>query len=157
MASYIGKPLFLDNAVVLGERLAFARCFVEISASEPLLEVVVLEMQDKTMVKFPVEYDWTQSRFWNCCFFGHLNSQYHATPKWGPKKKVSGDSHEEETRNLHGNVEEIPAANKGKKVMAVKKTTQNSNMEKIHVEEVVPRIRRAQLSSWKECPKLQSY
>lgn len=47
MASYIGKPLF-DSATAMGEKLAFTRCFVEVSASEHLPEEVTLEIQDNT-------------------------------------------------------------------------------------------------------------
>lgn len=37
MESYNGTILLLDDSIALGERLSFARCFVEISAAEPLL------------------------------------------------------------------------------------------------------------------------
>jgi len=33
VASLIGKPLYMDNATAMGEKLTYARCFMEISAS----------------------------------------------------------------------------------------------------------------------------
>ena len=57
-ASLIGKPLYMDNATATGERLAYARCFVEISASKQLPSQKTLEVEEGERVTVPVSYEW---------------------------------------------------------------------------------------------------
>ena len=45
IARLIGEPLFRDKATTQFERFAYARCFVEISAKQPLQKHVYLEIE----------------------------------------------------------------------------------------------------------------
>lgn len=68
------------------KRLAFAKCFIDVSAAEPLTDKVALEMQDSTQVKLPAEYEWEPPRCENRSSFGHFDSRC-PVPKWVPEKK----------------------------------------------------------------------
>ena len=43
VANLVGKPLYMDKATTSGERLTFARCFVEVAAAETLPCKIMLE------------------------------------------------------------------------------------------------------------------
>jgi len=56
-ASLIGKPLYMDNATTTGERQAYARCFVELSAANSLPERIFLEIEGGERTPLKVEYE----------------------------------------------------------------------------------------------------
>lgn len=74
-SSLIGKPLYMDKATTSGEILAYARCFVEISASKKLPNHVVLDLEDGERVSLPVIYEWVPPLCQKCVSFGHVDTQ----------------------------------------------------------------------------------
>lgn len=71
MASIIGKPLYMDNATATGERLEFARCFIEIEASAKLPKSVRLDLGNGDWYESPVQFEWVPPRCSKCKTFGH--------------------------------------------------------------------------------------
>jgi hypothetical protein len=75
MASLIGKPLYMDNATATGERLEFARCFVEISACSKLPKSVRLDLGNGEWLETPVHFEWVPPKCSKCQTFGHIDVQ----------------------------------------------------------------------------------
>lgn len=92
IASLIGIPLYMDSATASGERLAYARCFVEISSNSKLPTSVKMEIGNGEWLETPVQYEWLPPNCVKCCNFGHLESQCPiiTVEKWVPKQ-VSND------------------------------------------------------------------
>lgn len=67
--SLIGKPLYIDIATARKERIEYARCFVEIDASDPLPKEVSLAILNGGEINIPVEYKWVPPKFPNCACF----------------------------------------------------------------------------------------
>ena len=49
--SLIGKPLYMDNATATWEKIAYARCFIEMSASSIFLGKVSIELEGEEKLK----------------------------------------------------------------------------------------------------------
>ena len=71
------------------ERIAYARCFVEISAHAPFKKYVWLEMKGEEKSKIDVEYEWVPPTCSKCKCFGHLNYQCPTKEMWRPKEPLN--------------------------------------------------------------------
>ena len=84
LADLIGVPLYMDKATTSMERVAFARCFVEISANAPLKIFVWLEVEEEEKVNIDVEYEWIPHTCTKCKSFGHIAAQCPTKEVWRP-------------------------------------------------------------------------
>jgi len=75
IASLVGTPLFMDKATSSFEKLAFARCFIEINVAKPLAKTVALEVEGREKVIIEVEYEWIPPTCTKCKCFGHEDLQ----------------------------------------------------------------------------------
>jgi len=77
----------LDSATTSGERLSFARCFIEISAKSTLPGTIKLNLGPDEWVDVQVQYEWVPPTCSKCCNFGHVQSQCPTVfvEKWVPK------------------------------------------------------------------------
>ena len=80
-------PLFMDKATTSLEKLAFARCFVEISANKPLQQSVKLEVDGEDTVQIVVEYEWLPPKCDKCNTFGHIVTHCPTKETWLPKER----------------------------------------------------------------------
>lgn len=48
-ASLVGRPLYMDRATTRGERLAYARCFVEVAATQAMPCKIILENAERDL------------------------------------------------------------------------------------------------------------
>jgi len=48
----------MDKATTNGERISYARCFVEVKESGPFLEQVSLVAEDGENLSVEIEYEW---------------------------------------------------------------------------------------------------
>lgn len=86
----LGNPYFWLMQLHLESDWVLLGILQGVSASAPLPNEVVLEMQDEALI--PVECDWQPPRCQGCFSFGHLDNQCPATSKWVPKNKASEDA-----------------------------------------------------------------
>ncbi|XP_020272316.1 uncharacterized protein LOC109847499 [Asparagus officinalis] len=88
IASLVGIPLYIDQATASGERLAYARCFVEISSKSKLPNSVRLDLGNGEWLETNVEYEWIPPKCNKCLIFGHVNYQCLVVlvEKWIPKE-----------------------------------------------------------------------
>lgn len=93
-ASVIGNPLYMDEATAKGERLSYARCFIEIKASDKLPKTVKLALSKEEFLEIPVDFEWVSPICSKCNSFGHIDSQCPIViiEKWIPKHS-SNSSH----------------------------------------------------------------
>lgn len=89
VASLVGYPIYMDEATTKGERLAYARCFVEISASAKLPRKVLLEIKNGEIMEIPIEFEWVPPICVKCKSFGHSENQCSSIEVWVPKKVAS--------------------------------------------------------------------
>jgi len=85
IASVIGFPLFMHKATSSFENLAFARCFVEISARQAIVNTWILEVEGGEKVTIAVEYEWVRPTCTRCKCFGHVDTQCPTKVEWRPK------------------------------------------------------------------------
>jgi len=71
----------MDKATSPFEKLAFARCFVDITAKKPLAKSLTLEIEGGENVNIEVEHEWVPSTCSKCQCFGHVDV---------PKKNLGG-------------------------------------------------------------------
>jgi len=45
----VGRPLYMDRATTRGERLAYARCFVEVAATQAMPCKIILENAERDL------------------------------------------------------------------------------------------------------------
>jgi len=95
----------MGNATGTGERLAYARCFVEIAAARSLPSQVTLEMEGES-IDIPVEYEWTPPLCKKCVNFGHSETQCPIVPVWTAKEKVTQREAENEAGTAKENFKE---------------------------------------------------
>ena len=65
----------MDKATSPFEKLAFARCFVDITAKKPLAKSLTLEIEGGENVNIEVEHEWVPSTCSKCSVLGMLMSQ----------------------------------------------------------------------------------
>ena len=87
LTSLIGTPMFMDKATAIGERLSYARCFIEIDALKKLPKTVTLEIEEGETIDVPVEFEWIPPICRKCCSFGHQENQCRAIQTWLPKDR----------------------------------------------------------------------
>ena len=58
IASLVEIPLFMDKATITFEKLAYARCFIEIFVTKTLPKTVLLEMDGGEKVSIEVVFEW---------------------------------------------------------------------------------------------------
>jgi len=87
IASLVGLPLFMDKATTSVEKLAYAICFIEISANKPLQSSVVLGIEGGEKAVIVVEYEWLPPRCSKCNSFGYNDFQCPTKESWIPKDK----------------------------------------------------------------------
>ncbi|XP_020258784.1 uncharacterized protein LOC109835211 [Asparagus officinalis] len=75
IASIVGKPLYIDQATASGERLAYARCFVEISSKAKLPNYIRMDLGNGDWLETAVEYEWIPPKCVKCQNFGHVDHQ----------------------------------------------------------------------------------
>lgn len=87
IASLIGIPLYIDQATASSERLAYARCFVEISSKDKLPNSVKMDLGNREWLETNVEYEWVPPKCSKCFNFGHVDYQCPIVlvEKWVPK------------------------------------------------------------------------
>ena len=64
----------MDNATASGEKLAYARCFVEISVARQLPDNVTLMLDGGEKFSVLVAYEWVPPHCSTCVNFGHVKS-----------------------------------------------------------------------------------
>ena len=82
----------MDKATTHFERLAYARCFVEILANTPLKNCVHLETEGGDKARIDVEYEWLPPTCYKCHCFGHVDSQCPTKEVWKPKEKCAQEN-----------------------------------------------------------------
>jgi hypothetical protein len=102
MASLIGIPLYMDQATAKGERLAYARCFIEINAAVKLPKTVQVEVSKGEYVDIPVEFEWVPPICSKCKSFGHNEVQCTTIEMWVPKKTTVSNSAEQSSPSNDG-------------------------------------------------------
>ena len=65
----------MDNATATCEKLAFARCFVEISSKTILPNSVKMDLGNGELIETPVQYEWVPPKCAKCLNFGHSEHQ----------------------------------------------------------------------------------
>lgn len=75
IASIVGKPLFLDDKSVNGEKLQFARVYVDVSARNPLPKFVSIEIEGEVGCCYDqtIEYETSLKSCTKCVDFGHTD------------------------------------------------------------------------------------
>ena len=101
----------MDKATTTFQKLAFARCFIEIFATKPLPKTVSLEMDGGEKVSIEVEFEWLPPTCTKCKCFGHDESQCPAIEVWrqkvsSPKDKANpNDENKQGNEDVQGNVQ----------------------------------------------------
>ncbi|XP_020243286.1 uncharacterized protein LOC109821513 [Asparagus officinalis] len=87
IASLVGNPLYIDKATASSERLAYARCFVEISSKAKLPNSIRMDLGNGDWLETAVEYEWIPPKCDKCQNFGHVEYQCPVVivEKWVPK------------------------------------------------------------------------
>ncbi|KAJ6814401.1 uncharacterized protein M6B38_139920 [Iris pallida] len=75
LASGVGKPLRADPLTAWKERLSYARIFLEISATDVLVEELEIELPSGKMFFQKVEYEWVPPMLWTHYFSMSKNSK----------------------------------------------------------------------------------
>ncbi|GAV92829.1 DUF4283 domain-containing protein/zf-CCHC_4 domain-containing protein, partial [Cephalotus follicularis] len=90
IASVLGKPLYMDSTTTNRQALAFARICVEMSASSPFPNTILLELEDEVTTVVGVEYPWKPQACSLCRVFDHSNKTCPraARREWLPKPVV---------------------------------------------------------------------
>jgi len=88
----------MDKATANAERLAYARCFIKVSAARPLPKTISVQVEEWEEVEIEVAYEWIPPVCMKCCFFGHVNYQCPTKPKWIPTANTK--SYKMELQNL---------------------------------------------------------
>ena len=79
----------MDRATTKGERLSYARCFVEVSVAKMLPSSISLKVEDGEELEVEVEYEWVPPSCSVCTSFGHSIEQCPTKQKW-QLKEVAG-------------------------------------------------------------------
>jgi len=79
----------MDKDTANGERLSYARCFIEVAASKPLPKSLSLHLEGGEELDIAVEYEWIPPTF------GHMQAHY-------PTKQVWKQSDKEDLTNPIG-------------------------------------------------------
>ena len=77
----------MDKAAATGERLSYARCFVEINASKKLPKTVSIEITEGVYFDVPVEFEWVPPICKKCSTFGPQEIHSPTIQTWIPKEK----------------------------------------------------------------------
>jgi len=77
----------MDKSTATGEKLYFARCFIEIEDSKPLPKIISIEMEEGDTLELQVEFEWVSPVCKRCSTFGHQAIQCPTTHTWLPKDK----------------------------------------------------------------------
>ena len=76
IASVVGTPLFMDKAITSLEKLAYARCFIEILANKALQKLVKLDIKGEEIVQTAVKYEWLPTKCNKCNTLCHTDNYY---------------------------------------------------------------------------------
>lgn len=74
IASLMGKPLFMDRATTMGDRIDYARCFIDIKAGFPFPNKVSIQVEEGELQDIDIEYEWIPPACAKCKSFGHLDT-----------------------------------------------------------------------------------
>lgn len=74
--SALGKPLYADAQTEKGQRLSFAKIYVEIHVDSPLLNTVEVEYANGETVTIDVKYPWKPLSCTKCHVFGHSEASH---------------------------------------------------------------------------------
>lgn len=74
IASFVGKPLLMDECTRNKTRLIFARVLVEISIDSVFPNSIPLWVDGKFVMDLPVEYQWKPQKCALCSSFGHSSN-----------------------------------------------------------------------------------
>jgi len=85
LASLVGIPLFMDMSTASGERISYARCFVEIDASKTLPSLVTLELEDGDGIEVQIQFERVPPICNKCKTFVHQDNQFPTVKAWVPK------------------------------------------------------------------------
>ena len=85
IACLIGTPIHMDKGTATGERLSYARCFIEVSAGQTLPKLFLLQEEEGDEVAVEVEYEWIPPMCCICSAFGHLPIRCSTKAVWKPK------------------------------------------------------------------------
>ncbi|XP_026415955.1 uncharacterized protein LOC113311331 isoform X1 [Papaver somniferum] len=75
IASFVGKPLMMDDCTINKTRLSYARVLVEISFESQFPGFIPLWIDGKYVMNLPVEYQWKPQKCMVCHSFGHPNNK----------------------------------------------------------------------------------
>ncbi|GAV92435.1 DUF4283 domain-containing protein/zf-CCHC_4 domain-containing protein [Cephalotus follicularis] len=73
IASVLGKPLHMDPNTTNRHALMFARVCIDMSATSPFPESIILELEDGSTTSIGVEYSWRPAACTLCKVFDHSN------------------------------------------------------------------------------------
>jgi len=79
----------MDNATAVCEKLAYAKCFIEISASILLPSTITLDLEGGDRIDIPVDYEWTPLLCKKSVNFGHTEAQCPTTRVWRQKEPTT--------------------------------------------------------------------
>lgn len=92
LASVVGRPLFMDFVFANGTQIAYARCFVEISANTPRVHSMKVVVPNGPPLDIPVEYEHIPPMCMECFCFGHVDSQCPMASVWKEKESIDVDA-----------------------------------------------------------------
>jgi len=68
----VGMPLFMDGATATGERISYARVFIEIKANKELPNKIRLQLEEGDEMDVDIAYEWISPICKNRKTFGHV-------------------------------------------------------------------------------------
>ena len=96
--------MYMDKAMTNAERLAYARCFIEVSAKKPLPSSVILQVEGREEFEVEVEYEWLPPMCTKCSSFGrHMYSHCPTKSTWVPTSiKLTGEGNDSKANEGKG-------------------------------------------------------
>ena len=92
IANMMGTPLYKDKATATGERISYARVFVEINAKRDLLNSVQIQLEGGEVMEIHITYEWIPPICQHCKSFGHLEHHCPTIEVWVLKAKEAGET-----------------------------------------------------------------
>ena len=78
----------MDKATTTGERISYARIFVEINVNSEFKKSVKLQVEEGDMVEIAIEYEWMPPVCKQCNSFGHVESLRPTKRVWRKKHNL---------------------------------------------------------------------
>jgi len=88
----VGAPIHMDKATANAKRLAYAICFIEVSAAKPLPKKISLQIEGGNIFDIEVEYEWIPPVCTKCTSFGHITCQCPTKATWVPIEQTENNA-----------------------------------------------------------------